>query len=359
MSTNDSPTGTALSLEAIVAFNDELEALVRAGIPLERGLMATSADYRGRLGRMLRDVAGRLEAGEGLASAVSTSASSMPDVYRAMIEAGTRSGRLAEALQGLSRIGQAHVEARRSIALALFYPLLVLVLTYALFLFFVAELFPRFFSALAMFQPGQSALFDAILRAGKTVWTWGAIPPLVLVGLILAWRFAGRSQSLDGYGRFGSEVERLPLLGRIMTSFRAANFTDLLGHLLEHEVPLAQSVRLAGAASGSATLRRDADRFADRLGLGATGQIDRSAPPSSFPPLVAWMLASTTRQSSLGAGLRHLAMSYRRKATRQAKAFRIFLPGFLILTLGAGAVLAYGLLLFIPLRAVWDGLATP
>ncbi len=71
------------------------------------------------------------------------------------------------------------------------------------------------------------------------------------------------------------------------------------------------------------------------------------------------MLGAGDRQGRLAAGLGQLATTYRRQADRQAEAFRIILPGLLMVGIGATAVLGYGLLLFVPLRHLWDGLASP
>ena len=359
MSTMDRCVGSALSLESIVAFNDELEALVRAGVPLERGLLAASADYRGRLGRAIRGTADRLAAGEALPDAVTQSAQAMPEVYRALITAGVRSGRLAESLQGMSRIGQAAIEARRTVVLAFLYPLIVLGLAYTLFLFCLVEVLPRFVTASAELGIHESVVTQVGQWLVKSVLVWGPIPPLILIGCLLAWRWSGRARTLDGGGWLVTRVDRLPLIGRMIRSYRAANFADLLAHLIDHEVPLDQAVRLAGNAAGNGPWRDAATHLADQLASGELAAIASAQPSELLPPLVVWMLTSGSRQDSLTSGLRHLATSYRRTADRQATAFRIVLPGLMILTLGAGAVLAYALLLFVPLSQLWNGLASP
>ena len=95
----------------------------------------------------------------------------------------------------------------------------------------------------------------------------------------------------------------------------------------------------------------------------AAGDVDlaRAAGPAAgdFPPLVAWMLGPGHQRGDLAAGLRHLGVAYRRAARRRAETFRVLLPGVLIVALGSVAVLAYCLVLFIPLRQLWDGLAVP
>ena len=359
MSTNEGASASALSLEAIVAFNDEMAALVRAGVPLERGLLAASADYRGRLGAALKTIADRLAAGEPLPDAVARATQAMPAVCRAVLAAGVRSGRLADALQGLSRIGQAQIDVRRTVALALFYPVMVLILAYGLFLVGLVELFPRFAAASESLGLDQSRVVVVGERLGRTMPYWGPILPLVLVALGGVWWLAGRARALDGLGWVGGATGWFPLKGRLLGGYRMAHFTDLLAHLVEHEIPLDQAVRLAGDAAGNPRLQQAANRFADQLAQGGQPPTAARVTSDGLPPLVAWMLTSDDRQGSLASGLRHLATTYRRHADRRATAFRQILPGLMILSIGGVAVLIYGLLLFVPLNSLWTALATP
>ena len=48
-----------ITLDQLLALNEEIAALVRAGVPLDRGLLEAGRDVRGRLGR----IAGVLAAG--------------------------------------------------------------------------------------------------------------------------------------------------------------------------------------------------------------------------------------------------------------------------------------------------------
>lgn len=347
-----------LSLAQLVALSDELEALVRAGVPVERGLLAAAGDYGGRLGRAMRDLAGRLEAGESLSRALEGGLPAFPRVFAAVVEAGLRTGRLADALQGLSRVGQAVVEARRTIVTACTYPLAVLLLAYAFFLGFVAWLLPRYQAMAASFGFDHSPVVGLLTRAGASAALWGGAPPLVLLILGALWVRSGRSRRVDGGDGAGSGIGRFPWVGEIVASYRAANFTDLLAHLIENDVPLDRAVRLAGEATGGRQLRAAGAALADRIAAGATNEVGGEFHPA-FPPLVAWMLGAGHRQGELAAGLRHLATSYRRKARRRAETFRAVLPGLLVVTVGAGAVLAYGLLLFLPILQLWDALASP
>src|SRR3954468_5174792 len=93
---------SGISLEQLIALNDEMVALVRAGMPLERGLRAAGRDLSGKLGRVTSSLGERMGGGQSLPGALAAEGDRFPKVYRAVVEAGVRSGRLASALEGLA-----------------------------------------------------------------------------------------------------------------------------------------------------------------------------------------------------------------------------------------------------------------
>ena len=52
------PAPSALSLDNLIALSDEIAALARAGVPLERGLAELGREMPGRLGRFAAELAG-------------------------------------------------------------------------------------------------------------------------------------------------------------------------------------------------------------------------------------------------------------------------------------------------------------
>ena len=151
---------------------------------------------------------------------------------------------------------------------------------------------------------------------------------------------------------------RISFIGSMICDFRAANFAELLGLLIEHRLPLDESVRLAGDASGDRSFRTSTQAFSQAIRSG--DRVGNNSPTlKAFPPLLAWLLTAGREQGELAQALRHMARSYRRKAETRAEILRTALPTILMLAIGAGAVATYALMLFVPLTALWDELAMP
>src|SRR3954466_9501814 len=107
-------SSAGISIEHLIALNDEIAALARAGMPLERGLMGVGGDLPGRLGRIASAIGRRMESGQTLPEALEAEGPAVPATYRAVVEAGLKSGRLAEALEGLATFARNYVELRKS-----------------------------------------------------------------------------------------------------------------------------------------------------------------------------------------------------------------------------------------------------
>jgi type II secretory pathway component PulF len=359
LSTSESDqVGGSVTLDQFIALNDELAALVRAGVPLERGLVEAGRDIRGRLGAVSTELGLRMGEGMRLPEAIAASAGGMPNVYRAVVEAGVRSGRLSQALEGMASIARGYAEARRAVGMALFYPIVVLILAYSLALFFVIELAPRFAATFQSLGLPPFMAMDVLERAGQTVVYWGPILPILLVLTALRWVWSGRSMVLDS-GGFGPLLTRFPLIGSMIKSYRAANFAGLLALLIEHRVPLDEAVRLAGEASGDRKLSASAGQFAESIRQGGGPDCPPSKAQDAFPPLLSWMLTAGHRQGNLSEALGYLALTYRRRARSRAEFLKMALPSICIVGIGMSAVLVYALMLFIPMLNLWNEMAVP
>ncbi|MCU0875981.1 MAG: type II secretion system F family protein [Pirellulaceae bacterium] len=194
--------GLTVTLDQLVALNDEMAALARAGVPLDQGLLHVGGDLPGKLGRISRELGRRLEAGETLEQVLSDA--SFPAAYRAVVAAGIRSGRLAVALEGVSAVLRRAAETRRLVAVSLVYPLLVITLAYSLFLFMVDKIFPVMLVVYEGMLPDGRGLgvLQWIERTAPHWLPW--LPPGVLAILVLWWvrsRSVGRLENGNSDGR--------------------------------------------------------------------------------------------------------------------------------------------------------------
>ncbi len=192
-------------------------------MPLELGLASWGGDLRGPLGRVAGRLSASMSRGASLAEALAEDPAAIPPLYRALVAAGLRSGRLPAALESLSRSARNLKEMRGAIALAVLYPLLVLLVAYGLFVVLVVHVLPQ---VLLLYDGALPALWLAVVGAGEffqreihlPVLDVGLplamIPPLVVVAAVALWWLLTRRAILLDTGAAARWLGWVPLAGR-------------------------------------------------------------------------------------------------------------------------------------------------
>lgn len=352
-----------ISLVELAALNDEIAALVRSGVPLELGLSGFGRSLPGRLGKLTAQLGESLSRGQSLTQTLDESPANFPPVYRAVVVAGIRAGRLPAALEAVATTARNLQQVRRSIGMALLYPLLLLITSYFALWFMLVVILP---AILAVYEGGAPPFWTAVAQLGQlanlsvpipgtqVAIIVGWIPPLVLGLLMIAIWLSTRGAGVLGGGRSGRLAARLPLSGSIIQSGQAAAFAEILGLLVEQDVPLADALVLAADVTGNRRIVRTARQVADTINAGG-------APPTAdqlagFPPLVAWLAYSGGGQQTFVRLARHVADTYRRKVTQQSLWLREYLPLWLVVFVGGSLVALLAIATFLPFTDLMHGL---
>jgi general secretion pathway protein F len=274
-----------------------------------------------------------------------------------VVEAGLRAGRLPAALESLAAFVRAYLDGRRSVGMALSYPLLVLALAYALFVMLLSVVVPRFLGAFATFRLPVPGALAVLGRLGDTLVFWGPWLPVVLLVLLVFWGWSGRSASFGPKGAW-KVLRIVPWMGGVLRNYEAASFADLLGLLIENGVPYPEALALASEATGNRAIIRLGRALAETVAAGnAPAGVLRDQ--RVLPPLLGWLLAAGREQAALAESLHGLAAMYRKRAEYQAEKIRVFLPIVLLVAIGLTATLFFALSLFVPLTSMLRDLVVP
>ncbi|MFQ5731919.1 MAG: type II secretion system F family protein [Planctomycetaceae bacterium] len=347
-----------VSFDDLIALNDEIAGLVRAGVPLETGLEGFAGAASERLADISARLARRLGKGQSLADALEGEGAHLPNVYRAVVEAGQRSGRLPQALESLSAYSRSLQDVRQRISLALIYPCIVLVTAYYLFWYFLGRLLPSMDAApLAPGEQSTAGWVSTVRAVYDAVTSLGHVPPVLLVLLVVWWMVVSGSAS-STRGIAGIALRGIPGLGAALRRFHLANFSELAAMLLEQDVPLSTAFKLAAETTGDTRVIADADHLAAVARRGEPLS-EAAMSGTSLPPFLCWMLRSGERQGALAPALRQVSAVYRRRALHQVEWLKMLLPTTLTLVVGGSVVLLYALALWLPLTESIQKMSTP
>src|SRR5437667_9176528 len=136
--------GTRVKANDFLLFNQQLAALLRAGIPILQAITmlrrrATSA----RLRSVLAEVEDAIRGGAALSQAFAAQGATFPLIYTASILAGERSGALDEVLSRYVTYMRRSVGLRRKIRSALAYPTFLLFASLGMVIFLTVYVVPR------------------------------------------------------------------------------------------------------------------------------------------------------------------------------------------------------------------------
>lgn len=325
----------ALTNDDLTAFNDELAALVRAGLPLELGLGATPDEAAAALERVNLTLS-RRPGGEAVsADALKHHSPPLPAAYRSLVQIGLRTGDLSGALDSANRLAELEEDSQFNMRSALVYPLLVFTLAVGGALAFAMYGVPalvNLYNDLAL-PWGRGLRVAAQLREWRLV-----VAALLAVSLATTawqiWRTFRRSPAGAPRGAVG----KLSGATCAVQQQQYATFAESMAMLTAADVPLEESLPIAAAACGD-------ERF-------ATG-----AAADKLPPFLQWALLRSEPAVERSRALRMAAEVYRDASQRTAARSVALAPALAAVLVAGGAVLGYGLLLFAPLTDLIRNLA--
>jgi type II secretory pathway component PulF len=329
------------SLDDFVTLNEQLAALLAAGVPLELGLPQRGAPVAKELELINATVARRVNRGESLTEALEGDEGDVPAAYRSAMQFGLQTGNLSAALEGSSQVAEAVEDSRVTFESAIVYPLIVCVLAYVGLICFTLYLVPtlgEMYTTLDL-KPGPGIRALRALR--MTIWYWAFFPPLLLV-LLAGWWLRFRQR-----GAVVPRVRWLPGTSRIIFQQRCARFAAALARLLDNHVSLPDALTISGEVCGDKTLARGAKSLAAAEHEGHW-PADSSALALEFPPFLRWAIWHADATTGRARALDIAAKMYRESAERRAARLRTLAPIVALVLLGGTVTLLYGMTLFVP-----------
>lgn len=244
--------------------------LARSGLPLVPGLRAMREEIPSRrVRRALSLLSNRLEQGESLEAALQATGRQVPEHMRGLLEAGVRSGNLALVLEQYLIYTRAGRDMRRRMWFNLGYPVVLIVLMFALAWFMMAVIVPQFREIFEDFGVELPMITELLLFLSSLFSTNGLWIALAVLGLLVgAWLLA---RMLGGSPLVRRALCSIPLIGPPFRYTSLSEFCHLLGILVENHVQLPEALRMAGSGSQDSDLRQGSRLVA--------GEIERGESP--------------------------------------------------------------------------------
>ncbi|NWE24711.1 type II secretion system inner membrane protein GspF [Pseudomonas gingeri] len=336
--------GTRLGAAELALLTLQLSTLIQAGLPLEEALLAVAVQSeKRRAGSLLAAVRGRVMEGYELSSALAGFPRAFPELFRATLAAGERSGHLGQVLEQLAHYTEARQQSRQKIQLALVYPLILLLASLGIVGFLLGYVVP---DVVRIFIDGGRELpllTRGLISLSDGLRDYALLLLSAAVGLVLLLRAALSRQPVRP--RWHAWLLRAPLAGGVLRAVEAARFASTLAILCKSAVPLVEALEISATVIGNLTIRGRMLEVARSVREGGT--LTRGLEQSGdIPPLMLHMIASGERAGELDSMLARAAEQQEKTlAARIALVVSLFEPAMLVVMGGVVLLIVMAILL--------------
>ncbi|PVZ58687.1 type II secretion system protein GspF [Pseudomonas sp. B1(2018)] len=336
--------GAGLSAADLALLTLQLATLVQAGLPLEEALEAVAKQSSKRkVAGLLSAVRSRVMEGHALASALGQFPRAFPELFRATVAAGERSGHLGHVLEQLAAYTQARQASRQKIQMALVYPLILMLASAAIVGFLLGYVVPDVVKIFVDSGQPLPWLTQALIGVSNGLRNHFLLLIGVLVTLFGLWRWSW--QPPQWRLRWHRWLLSAPVIGEVLRAMEAARFASTLAILGKSAVPLVDALEIAAAVIGNLSIRARMVDVARSVREGGT--LTRGLELSGdIPPMMLHMIASGERAGELDRMLARAAEQQESSlAARIALVVSLFEPAMLVLMGGVVLLIVMAILL--------------
>ncbi len=281
----------------------QMATLLRAGVPLDEAVDALRR-RRGSaaLAEALESIRSRIHEGASLASAMADHPDVFPAIYTGMVEAGEASGSLDTVLDRIAGHAESQARLRAQALSAMTYPAIMTGVGGAIVLFLLAYVVPsitRVFSEAKQVLPLPTRL---LMGSSALLVHYGFL--LLPLAVLIVWAVRRALANPASRMRLETAFYRIPGVGTAARDVAVGRFAQTLATMVAGGLPLIESLRVARASCGSATLNETL--AAAEVSVFEGGSLAACLETSPlFDPVVVNMIAVGERSGDLEGMLTH------------------------------------------------------
>lgn len=247
-----------VGIHEFLVFNQELVALLRAGLPVVSGFeILLERQENAHFKRILVDVKEQLVSGVALSDAFLSHGDTFPRLYATSLKAGERSGEVEKVLRRFLEYQKILGRVKRRVTGAMAYPIVLVSLAVGLIFILMTYVIPKFTEFYAGFGADMPALTVAVVGTATFM---RAHLLEILLGISASvfafdrWRRTdGGRRTIDGF------LLKLPAVGVVLHEFSLSQFARALATLVGAGTPLVTALEIS---TGSVGNRRVSDAVA-------------------------------------------------------------------------------------------------
>jgi type IV pilus assembly protein PilC len=339
-----------INMEKFLIFNQQFVTLIRAGLPILKGLDLLAERLTDpKLEPLIKAVRDEVRSGSLLSDAFRQQGI-FPKIYVTSVMAGEKSGSLIEVLDRYISYQKISLAVKKKVLVSLMYPSVLIVLVIALMVFLVTYVVPTFASLYTSMQAQLPQMTIILIAVGTTARNYILVFAGLLAGGIAALRWWTRTET--GRERLDRFKMRIPVAGDIWLKYQVAQLARILSTLLTGGIPLVQAMETAADSLSTPVLKRavEAAGKSVREGQPLSGSLRAS---KMIPGLALDMIEVGESTGALPAMLNSVAEFFEEDVnTRMQATLSLIEPAIMLMM---GSVVAFVLIaLYLPIFSLAD-----
>jgi len=237
-------------MKEFLLFNQELAALIRAGLPIIASLEILIERRKNQtFKKALMDVRDKVRGGASMSEAFQAQGEMFPGIYSATLASGERSGEIANVLLRYTTYQKTMLSLKRKVTSALIYPAILFVLMIGLVAILITWVVPKFTDFYKDFGADLPLLTRMLIGLSTTVTHNGLYLLAALVFVAVAFRAWLKTPA----GRLARDrfMVRMPIIGSVFHRFAVSRFMRTLGTLIAGGIPAVTALGMSARAVGN------------------------------------------------------------------------------------------------------------
>jgi type IV pilus assembly protein PilC len=321
-----------LPLQEFLVFNQELVALVKAGLPILRifDLLIERA-RRPAFQAVLRAVRQDIRGGTAMSEALARHPLFFPELYIASLKAGEQAGNLPEVLQRYIAYLKLIMGLRQKMTKALAYPAFLVIVGVAVVGFLLTYVLPTFSAIYGEAGTNVPESTRALITLVEAIQSHMVSIGVVFTALVVAFRWWIRTDA--GRALWDRTTLTLPLLGDVLVKHQTIQFSRTLATVLAGGTPLVSALQTVRGALTNRYLAAGLATATERVREGTTLSAALEG-VKVFPRMALEMIAVGEETGSLDAMLRDVAELYEGDLDQRLSQLTTWIEPVLLLIMG-------------------------
>lgn len=342
-----------VKLKDLALFFRQFATLIKAGIPLMRGLdLLIDQTANPTLKQHASEVKKEIMNGEKLGDALGMYPEIFPPVVIGMISAGEKAGYLESTLEDVAENLEADLKLKQKIKSAMTYPIAILSLAALLvtaMLLFIVPIFDEMFESLGSELPLPTQILVMLADVIKI----GGIP--IAAGIIALVVLYNKNKHKEGFREVADPIRlKIPIFGNLTHKIAISRLTRNFASLLAAGLGMMEALNIVGETAGNYVIQRAIEEVKV---ITANGERLSVALRSNevFPMMLVEMVSVGEDAGDIPSMMYNTALAYDQEVNTTTEQLSSLMEPLMLVVLGSvvgGVVIA----LYMPIFSIFDAI---